>query len=154
MRHLPSLLGSTLLAALPLSTVVCAAPPDQGFVGAIVYRDGHEADRLACDSLDLIRSIYDAGKTNMFLMHPKFEDLAEVEGVRGKPQCTTGTYGAVRVAEPAVMLGPLDNPMGDAELFVWAIHVDESPKGNEEDYWLLYVDTKTPRPWLQIGTAI
>jgi len=153
MRHLPSLLGLTLLAATAC-TSVHAAPPDQGFVGAIAYRDGREADRLACASLDLIRSIYDAGKTNVFLMHPKFEELAETKDDRGRPQCTAGTYGSILVVDVPVLLGPVHNPAGDAEIFIWAIHVDDSPKGVERDYWLLYVDTKTPRPWLQVGEAI
>lgn len=153
MRYLPSLLGLSLLALTAL-TSAHAAPPDQGFVGTIAYRDGREADRLACASLVLVRTIYDAGKANVFLMHPKFEELAERKDDRGRPQCTTGTYGMVRVVEAPVLLGPVDNPAGDAEIFIWAIHVDDSPKGGGRDYWLLYVDTKTPRPWLQVGEAI
>ena len=154
MRHLPSLAGLSLLATLPFAPISHAAPPDQGFVGAIVYRDGREAERLACDSFDLIKDINEAGKSNVFGMHPRYEELAETHGIRGKPQCTSGTYGMVRVTEPAKMLGPVHNPIGDAELFIWAIHVDDSPKGKDDDYWLLYLDTKTPRPWLQVGEAI
>ena len=53
-----------------------------------------------------------------------------------------------------MFLGPVENPVGDAELFFWALHVDNSPKGGSTDYWILYLDTRTDRPWLQVGTEI
>ncbi len=118
------LLALTLLLASPSH----AGPPDEGYVGAIVYRNGTEPDRIACDQLELVKSIYDAG--------------------------TVGTYREVRVLEAPVLLGPVENPVGDAKLYLWAIHVDNSPKGGDADYWILYLDTKTARPWLQVGKSI
>ena len=60
----------------------------------------------------------------------------------------------MRVVDEPVFLGPVENPVGEAELFFWAIHVDNSPRGGKADYWILYLDTKKARPWLQVGTAI
>ncbi|HET7714414.1 MAG TPA: hypothetical protein VFK86_02195 [Bauldia sp.] len=153
MRNHLSRLGLSLVAlTLPLAAE--AAPPDEGYVGAIVYRDGREPERIACDTLDLVRIIYEAGKESVFRMHPKFKELAADQGTNGNPQCTVGTYADVRVLEQPLLLGPVDNPVGDAELFLWAIHVDNSPKGGSADYWILYLDTKTERPWLQVGRSI
>lgn len=155
MRNHLCLVGLPLVAlTLPLASAVNAAPPDEGYVGAIVYRDGREPDRFACDSLDLVKAIYDAGKESVFHMHPKFEELAKINGDNGDPQCTVGTYRHVRVVQRPVLLGPVENPIGEAELFFWAIHVDNSPRGGSADYWILYLDTKTERPWLQAGEAI
>jgi hypothetical protein len=52
-----------------------------------------------------------------------------------------GRYGQVKVLETPVFLGPIKNPIGNAGLFFWAIHVDNSPKGGNADYWVLYLDT-------------
>jgi hypothetical protein len=149
MRTLLCLLGLSLLVASP----AVADPPDRGFVGAIVYEDGREPLRFACDTLDLVKTIYDAGKDNLFLMHPKYEELAKTKGTYGDAQCTVNRYAEVKVVEPAVLLGPIVNPIGDAELFFWAVHVDNSPKGGKADYWVLYLDTKGEHPWLQVGEA-
>jgi hypothetical protein len=139
-----------VLGCLPAA----AAPPDAGFVGAIVYRDGSEPDRIACDTLDLVKTIYAAGKETIFAIHPKYKELAQSKGINGDPQCTVGAYREVRVLEKPVFLGPVENPVGDAELFFWAIHVDNSPKGSSTDYWILYLDTEKERPHLQNGVRI
>ena len=155
MRNLLSRMGLCLIGlSLPFAATAIAAPPDEGYVGAIVYRDGREPDRFACDTLDLVKTIYDAGKKSVFAMHPKFQELSATKGALGDPQCTVGAYSDVRVVEQPVLLGPVENPIGNAELFFWAIHVDNSPKGGSADYWILYLDTKKARPWLQVGTAI
>lgn len=155
MRKPASLLGFSLLAlTLPFASNASAAPPDQGYVGAIVYGDGTEPDRIACDTLDLVKTIYAEGTKSIFAIHPKYKELAQAKGVNGDPQCTVGAYRQVRVLEDPVFLGPVENPVGDAELFFWALHVDNSPKGGRTDYWILYLDTKTDRPWLQVGTEI
>lgn len=154
MRNLLSHVGLLLALTVPIASTVSAAPPDQGYIGSIVYRDGHEPDRIACDTLDLVKTIYAAGTKSIFAIHPKYKELAQSEGVNGDPQCTVGTYREVRVLEEPVFLGPVENPVGNVELFFWAIHVDNSPKGASTDYWILYLDTKTDRPWLQVGTEI
>jgi hypothetical protein len=154
MRHLLSHTGLLLALTLPLAAAADAAPPDEGYVGAIVYKNGTEPDRIACDTLDLVTTIYDAGKETIFAIHPKYKELAETKGSYGDPQCTVGTYREVRVLEPPVLLGPVENPVGDAKLYFWAVHVDNTPKGGHADYWILYLDTKTDRPWLQVGESI
>ena len=58
------------------------------------------------------------------------------------------------MVEKPVLLGPIKNPVGDAQLYFWAIHVDNTPKGGSADYWMLYLDTKGEHRWLQVGTAI
>ena len=86
MRNLLSRLGLSLVAlTLPLASSI-AAPPDEGYVGTIVYRDGREPDRIACDTLDLVKTIYDAGKDSIFAMHPKFKELSATKGaLRRRP---------------------------------------------------------------------
>jgi hypothetical protein len=93
MRTLRCLLGLSLLAASPAA----ADPPDRGFIGAIVYEDGREPPRFACDTLDLVKRIYAVGKDNLFLMHPKYEELATEKGVYGDAQCTVSRYAEVKV---------------------------------------------------------
>jgi hypothetical protein len=73
-------------------------------------------------------------------MRPKFDELARKIGVRGEPQCLIGRYGQVKILEPPVFLGPIKNPIGNAKLFFWAIHVDNTPKGGTAEYWILYLD--------------
>ena len=150
MRYLPRLLTLSLLLASP----ALADPPDKDYVGAITYENGKEPERFACDRLDLVKSIYEAGKDNIFRMRPKFDELAAAKGVRGDPQCTISQYSAIKVVEKPVLLGPIKNPVGDAQLYFWAIHVDNTPKGGSADYWMLYLDTKGEHRWLQVGTAI
>ena len=135
MRHLLSLLGLCLLLASP----AFADPPAKGFVGTLAYEDGSEPERFACDRFDLVLALYRTG--DLFRMRPKFDELARTSGVYGEPQCLIGRYGKVRVLEPPVFLGPIENPIGNAKLFFWAIHVDNSPKGGTADYWVLYLDT-------------
>jgi hypothetical protein len=154
MRNPLTLSWLFLALTLPFVSPSEAAPPDEGYVGAIVYRNGTEPDRIACDTLDLVKTIYDAGKETVFAIHPKYRELAETKGAYGDPQCTVGTYREVRVLEQPVLLGPVSNPVGDAKLYFWAIHVDNTPKGGKADYWILYLDTKTARPWLQVGESI
>jgi hypothetical protein len=137
MRYLPCVLGVSLLVAAP----AYAEPPARGYVGAIVYRNGQEPLRFACDTLDLVKTIYAAGKDNLFLMRAKFDELAATEGIHREPQCLLGRYGRIRVGETPVLLGPIVNPVGNARLFFWAVHVDNSPKGGTADYWILYLDT-------------
>ena len=135
MRHLLSLLGLCLLLASP----AFADPPAKGFVGTLAYEDGSEPERFACDRLDLVRTLYKTG--DLFQMRPKFDELVRTMGVYGEPQCLIGQYAQVKVLEPPVFLGPIKNPIGNARLFFWAIHVDNSPKGGTADYWVLYLDT-------------
>jgi hypothetical protein len=149
-RHLLSLIGLSFLLASPSF----ADPPDRGFVGAIVYDNGAEPQRFACDTLDLVRILYEAGKDNLFRMRPKYDELARTAGIYGEPQCSLDHYGEVKVLEPPVILGPIENPVGDAKLFFWAVHVDNSPKGGRANYWLLYLDTKDQHRWLQAGLGI
>jgi hypothetical protein len=150
MRYSLCLLGLAFLVASP----AYADPPDPGFVGAIIYKDGREPDRFACDTLDLVKAIYSVGKENIFSMHPKYVELAATKGIYNEPQCSVGTYDQVRVVDEPVFLGPIDNPIGDAQLFFWAVHVDNTPKGGRADYWVLYLDTKGKHPWLEAGTGI
>ena len=147
MRTLPCLLGLSFLIAPPAA----ADPPDPGFIGAIVYENGFEPPRFACDRLDLVKAIYDAGKDNLFVMRDKYDELAAIKGIYGDAQCTIGQYAEVKVIETPVFLGPVANPIGDAELFFWAVHVDNSPKGGTADYWVLYLDTRDEHRWLQVG---
>ena len=150
MRYLPVLVGLSLLAALPAQ----ANPPDRGYVGAIVYDNGQEPLRFACDSLELVKVIYDAGKDDAFRLYPKYRELAATAGTDGAPHCTVAKYRSIRVLEPPVLLGPTRNPIGEVELFFWAVHVDNKPKGSEADYWILYLDAKADRAWLHAGTEI
>ena len=115
--------------------------------------DGREPDRFACDTLDLVKAIYYVGKDKVFAMHPKFRELAATKGAFDDAQCTVGTYDEVRVVDQPVLLGPIDNPVGDAELFFWAIHVDNTPRGGRADYWILYLDTKKATSLAGGGTA-
>jgi hypothetical protein len=150
MRHLLSLLGLSALLASP----ALADPPDKGFVGTIAYENGTEPTRFACDRLDLVQTLYKTGQANLFTMRPKFDELAQTVGVYGEPQCSIGQYAQVKVLEPPMFLGPIENPVGDAKLFFWAIHVDNSPKGGAADYWVLYLDTRGEHTWLQAGIGI
>ena len=84
-------------------------------------------------------------------MHPKFKELSATKGAWATPQCTVGAYREVRVVDQPVLLGPVENPVGEAELFFWAIHVDNSPKGGSADYWILYLDTKKAGPGCRSG---
>jgi hypothetical protein len=135
MRYLLTLLGLFMLLVLP----AFADPPGGGFVGTLAYENGTEPERFACDRFDLVRILYETG--DLFQMRPKFDELARTMGVYGEPQCSIGRYGQVKVVEPPVFLGPIKNPIGNARLFFWAIHVDNSPKGDAAEYWVLYLDT-------------
>ena len=148
------LITGVALAALAMSTPALANPPENGYTGPIVYENGKEPIRFACDTLALIKTIYEVGKDKPSLMRPKFIELNLVSGVHGDPQCVVGTYGAVKVVEESVFLGPLENPFGDIKLFCWAVHVSDKPKKGPADYWILYLDTKDEHPWLQVGTSL
>ena len=150
MRHLLSLLGLSVLLASP----AFADPPEKGFVGPITYENGLEPARFACDRLDLLKTLYDTGQENVFKMRPKFDELAQTMGVYGEPQCSIGQYSSVKVLDKPVFLGPIKNPLGNVQLFYWAVHVDNSPKGGTANYWMLYLDSRGERPWLQVGVAI
>jgi hypothetical protein len=150
MRHPLSLLGFSILLASP----AFADPPEKGFVGTITYENGDEPRRFACDRLDLVRTLYETGQANLFLMRPKFDELVRTIGVYGEPQCRLGQYAQVKVLEPPMFLGPIKNPVGEAKLFYWAIHVDNSPKGGAADYWVLYLDTRGGYLSLQAGRGI
>lgn len=131
-----------------------ANPPDNGYVGAIVYENGKEAERLACDTLPLVKEIYDAAKENVFLARSKFDELAQITGIYNEAQCMIGPFGAVKVLG-SELLGPIVNPMGSKyKFYMWAIHVDNSPKGGTSDYWMLYLDTKDDHAWLRVGQGI
>jgi hypothetical protein len=131
-------LGLIGLAAL-LASPAFADPPAKGFVGTLTYENGNEAERFACDRLDLVRTLYET--RDLFQMRPKFDELVRTVGVYGEPQCLIGRYGQVKVLEPPVLVGPIANPIGTAKLFFWAIHVDNSPKAGTASYWILYLDT-------------
>jgi hypothetical protein len=150
MRYLLSLLGLSIAFASP----AVADPPEKGFVGTITYENGTEPTRFACDRLELVRALYDTGHDNLFLMRPKFDEMARTIGVYGEPQCSAGQYAQVKVLDQPVFLGPIKNPVGDAKLYFWALHVDNSPKGGAADYWVLYLDTRGERSWLQAGVGI
>jgi hypothetical protein len=150
MRFAFCLFAASLLCVAPAQ----ADPPDAGFVGAITYKNGVEPPRFACDSLDLVKILYSAGKSNIFGMHPKYRELAATRGIYNEPQCSVGIYREVKVLEPPVLLGPIVNPAGDVKLYFWAVHVDNSPRGGEADYWVLYLDTIGSRPWLQVGIEV
>jgi hypothetical protein len=150
MRRLLRPVAASLLLASP----AFADPPGKGFVGVIAYDNGKEPARFACDRLDLVRTLYDTGHDNLFLMRPKFDELARTPGVHGEPECSVGQYAEVKVLDPPVLLGPVRNPVGDAKLFFWAIHVDNSPKGGTADYWMLYLDTQSEPARLQAGVGI
>ena len=72
MRHLLSLLGLSVFLASP----AFADPPGKGFVGTIAYENGKEPSRFACDRLDLVQTLYKTGQSNLFMMRPKFDELA------------------------------------------------------------------------------
>ena len=150
MRHLLSLIGLSVLLASP----AFADPPEKGFVGTIAYQNGKEPERFACDRLDLVRTLYETGKANIFLMRSKFDELAQTAGIYGEPQCSIGQYAKVKVLEPPVYLGPIANPVGDAKLYFWALHVDNTPKGGAADYRVLYLDARGEHPLLQAGVGI
>lgn len=135
MRYLLRLLGLSMLLASP----ALSDPPGKGFVGALTYENGSEPQRFACDRLDLVRTLFETG--DLFQMRPKFDELVRTVGVYGEPQCLIGRYGMVKVLEQPLFLGPIKNPIGNAKLFFWAVHVDNSPKGGTADYWVLYLDT-------------
>jgi len=135
MRYLLSALGISMLFASPAN----ADPPSKGFVGALTYQNGFEPKRYACDRLDLVRALYET--KDLFKIRAKFDELVRTMGSYGEPQCTLAWYGQVKVLEPPVFLGPIINPAGNAKLFYWAIHVDNSPKGGRAEYWVLYLDT-------------
>jgi hypothetical protein len=135
MRYLPGLLALSMLLASP----AWSDPPAKGFVGAITYEDGTEPRRFACDRLDLVRRLYET--QDLFRMRPKFDELTRTPGVYGEPQCLIGRFGTVKVLEQPLFLGPIPNPIGEAKLFFWGVHVDNSPKGGTADYWILYLDT-------------
>ena len=128
MRYLLSLLGLAMLLASP----VFADPPGKGFVGTLAYENGSEPERFACDRFDLVRTLYETG--DLFQMRPKFDELVRTMGAYGEP-------AQVKVLEPPVFLGPIKNPIGNAKLFFWIVHVDNSPKGGTADYWVLFLDT-------------
>jgi hypothetical protein len=135
LRYLISLIGASTLLASP----AFADPPGVGFVGTLTYESGSEPERFACDRLDLVRTLYDT--RDLFQMRLKFDQLVRTRGIYGEPQCVIGRYGRVKVLQPPVLLGPITNPIGNAKLFFWAIHVDNSPKAGTADYWILYLDT-------------
>jgi hypothetical protein len=135
MRHLFKL---PLVVAL-LGSPAFADPPAKGFVGALAYATGVEPERFACDRLDLVRTIYETG--DLYKMRPKFDQLVQTLGVYGEPQCLIARLGQVKVLDAPIFLGPIGNPVGDAQLAFWAVHVDNSPKGGTADYWVLYLDT-------------
>jgi hypothetical protein len=137
LRYLLSLIVLSALLASP----AFADPPKKGFVGSLIYENGSEPERFACDRLDLVRTLYET--RDLFQIRPKFDELVRTVGVYGEPQCLIGRYGQVKVLEPPVFLGPIANPIGNAKLFFWAIHVDNSPKAGTADYWILYLDTTT-----------
>ena len=135
MGYLFSVLGLSMLLASP----AFADPPEKGFAGTLAYENGSEPERFACDRFDLVRTLYET--RDLFQMRPKFDELVRTIGVYGEPQCLISRYSQVKVLEPPVFLGPIENPIGNAKLFFWAIHVDNSPKGGTADYWILYLDT-------------
>ena len=111
MRNLLSRMGLCLVGlTLPFASTAIGAPPDEGYVGAIVYQNGTEPDRIACDTLDLVKTIYAAGKKTIFAIHPKYKELAQSKGANGDPQCTVGAYREVRVAGRADLPGARREP--------------------------------------------
>ena len=121
-------------------------------LGVILDRQGKERNRFACDNIKLLRILYQTGKVDLKKMGSKFKDLARIKGMYAEPQCSYDQYGLVKVIEPPIFLGSFKNSnIGRAPLFMWAIHVDNSPKDGNAKYWILYVDEKGSNPWFLEG---
>ncbi len=124
-----------------------ADPPTKGFVGDLVDRHGKQLNYFACDTLRLLRILYQPGKSDLGKMGAKFKKLARTKGAYAEPQCAYVPYNQIKVLEPPIFLGPIKNPGKDqGELFAWAVHVDNSPKGGDANYWVMYTDEKGTNP--------
>ena len=113
-----------------------ADPPEKGFVGTLAYENGLPPSALPAIGSTSCAHFIETG--DLFQMRSEFDgdSCARWESY-GEPQCLIGRYGQVKVLEPPVFLGPIKNPIGNAKLFFWAVHVDNSPKGGTADYWVL-----------------
>lgn len=96
--------------------------------------------RIACDTLDQLKQIYSAGKDNASLIRSKVIELAQETNERGEAACVVASYANVSVLG-VKYLGPINNPVNDAELGVYAVHVDLSPYAPDPiDFWIFYPD--------------
>lgn len=116
-------------------------PPHRlrAWIGVLAPRpDGSAPPRIGCDTLDQVKQIYEAGKDNIFLIKPKVDELAKTLDALGEPVCVI-----VHLARPgrvieSVKLGPIINPIGDAKLAYWAVHMRAISGPGE--VWVMLLD--------------
>lgn len=134
------ILAAVAAIVLMLATPANAEPPPVGFRGPLAYPDGRIPARIACDTLQQVTAVYEAGKVNLFFMRPMADKIArENRNEHGEPACMVGQWGPALVTDRKE-LGPIVNPVGDAEMVMWAVQV-ESAKGYR--FWILVIDVKT-----------
>lgn len=131
-------LALALMAVLP--SVSLASLPTLGVQPTFFG----ERDRIACDSFEQVKALYDAGKDNPFIVHKKMEELNASSGESpngGGPVCVVGKYPNATVKEVSE-LGPLTNPVGDAKLSVYAVKVDTSaiPQMKMMTFYIFFID--------------
>lgn len=124
------------------TAIATADPPPVGFHGKLLRPDGVNPELIGCDSLDQVRDLYQAGKNNAFLIHPRYLELAKQLNNLGEPVCLVQRWrpGTVVGRE---LLGPLANSFGSAKLVVWAVEI-AGPGGWQA--WLFVVDAAAPPP--------
>lgn len=116
-----------------------ADPPPVGFRGPMAYPDGRVPARIACDTLEQVTAVYEAGKENLFLMRPMADKIGrENRGPSGEPACVVARWGAMLITERE-LLGPVENPVGDVKMVMWAVQVEGA---NAYRFWILVIDAK------------
>lgn len=131
-----------------LAAMVCITAFLPGVSFASLPSNGFTADyftvreRIACDTLEQLKVLYEVGKDNVFLIRPKMDDMARERNAIGEPVCVVAKYPNVVVVETQY-LGPIVNLVGDFPLGLYASHVI-APHGYH--FWVLIVEAQDAQP--------